>query len=82
MVANIDLEYSNLTPYIRTMKVEKESEILTHLSNGLTAKEIGAILGKSPRTIEKYLELLRAKYGAKNAAHLVGIFLRKLTINP
>lgn len=70
------MEYRIITPYIRTMKVEKESEIITHLSNGLTAKEIGAILGKSSRTIEKYLELLRAKYEAKNAAHLVGIFFK------
>lgn len=61
-------------------KIEKYKEILFLLSLGHTAGEIGPMVDLKPRTVEKYLETMRAAYGAKNASHLVGIALRNKII--
>lgn len=58
------------------MTVETQTQILTHLSNGLTASEIAAKTGLKTKTVEKYKEILQAAYGAKNAVELVAKAIR------
>lgn len=53
-----------------------QKQIMSLLSSGYTASEIGVKINRSKKTVEKHLELLRAVYGAKNSTHLIGIALR------
>ncbi|MFZ5557802.1 MAG: helix-turn-helix domain-containing protein [Pseudomonadota bacterium] len=43
----------------------REREVLTWLAAGKTEREIGAILGISPRTVQKHLERLYVKLGVE-----------------
>lgn len=47
------------------------------VSNGLSAKEIAAELGLSPRTVEAYREEIYKKYGVRNAVELVRKTIRE-----
>lgn len=63
------------------VEVAKEDlDIVDHLSLGLRPREIGEILGLSGRTIEAKIDQLRADYGCKTPAHLVGVFMRNKLI--
>jgi len=53
---------------------DKEIEILKHAADGLTAKEIAQYVGLERRTIEIYMQNLRKKLGAKNAAHAIYLY--------
>lgn len=50
---------------------EQEKKTLKLISAGLTSKEIGDILCKSPRTIEDYRARLYEKFNVKNKAQLI-----------
>jgi LuxR family quorum-sensing system transcriptional regulator SolR len=50
---------------------KKQNECAHHLLNGATAKEISVILQLSPRTVEKYLEIIKMKFEAVNKAELI-----------
>jgi FixJ family two-component response regulator len=49
----------------------REREVLDRVAHGLHAKEIGAALGISPRTVEVHKARIMAKLGARNVAELV-----------
>jgi len=49
----------------------REREVLDAVAQGLHAKEIGARLGISPRTVEVHKTRIMEKLGARNAAELV-----------
>lgn len=49
----------------------REREVAAQLMQGLTSKEIGRVLGISPRTVEIYRARLMRKYQASTAADLV-----------
>lgn len=49
----------------------REREVLEHAAKGLHAKEIAAVLGISPRTVEVHRSRLMEKLGARNLAELV-----------
>lgn len=49
----------------------REREVLEHAAKGLHAKEIGAALGISPRTVEVHKTRIMEKLGARNVAELV-----------
>jgi FixJ family two-component response regulator len=49
----------------------REREVLEHAARGLHAKEIGAALGISPRTVEVHKAHLMEKLGVRNVAELV-----------
>jgi DNA-binding CsgD family transcriptional regulator len=49
----------------------REREALMHLANGLTAKEIAAVMGVSPGTARKLLERAYRKLGARNRVEAV-----------
>jgi FixJ family two-component response regulator len=54
---------------------EREREVLEHAVKGLHAKEIGAALGISPRTVEVHKTRIMEKLGARNVAELVRLVL-------
>lgn len=49
----------------------REQEVLSHVLNGKTSKEIGDIIGLSPRTVEFHRSNIMAKLGAGSLADLV-----------
>jgi FixJ family two-component response regulator len=49
----------------------REREVLEHAARGLHAKEIGAALGISPRTVEVHKTRIMEKLGVRNLAELV-----------
>ena len=49
----------------------REREVLEHAARGLHAKEIGASLGISPRTVEVHKTRIMEKLGVRNVAELV-----------
>lgn len=54
---------------------QREREVLEHAARGMHAKEIGAALGISPRTVEVHKARVMAKLGVRNVAELVRIAL-------
>lgn len=49
----------------------RERQIVMHLGEGRTSKEIARTLAISPRTVEAYRARLMKKYGASNVAELL-----------
>lgn len=56
----------------------REAEVLLWIANGKTNREIGQILGISPRTINKHLEQLFPKLGVENRTAAAGTAIRAL----
>ncbi|MGR9088719.1 MAG: response regulator [Gammaproteobacteria bacterium] len=55
----------------------REAEILMWISRGKTNKEVGLILGSSPRTINKHLEHIFEKLGVATRAAAVAMVLQR-----
>lgn len=53
----------------------REREVLERISEGSSNKEVGRMLGISPRTVEVHRARIMEKLGARNAADLVRIVL-------
>lgn len=49
----------------------REKEILEHVANGLSSKQIGALLGISWRTVDDHRRRMLQKFGARNTADLM-----------
>lgn len=49
----------------------REREILEEVATGRSAKQIAQRVGLAPRTVERYIENIRYKLGARNRTHLV-----------
>lgn len=64
------LESLNLT--------KRETEILFWISQGKTNKDIGEVLGISPRTVNKHTESIYVKLGIENRASAVSVALSKV----
>ncbi len=58
----------------------REAEILMWISRGKTNKEVGIILGSSPRTINKHLEHIFEKLGVVTRAAAVSMVLQRTSI--
>jgi DNA-binding NarL/FixJ family response regulator len=56
----------------------REAEVLIWLSRGKSNRDIGDILGLSPRTVNKHLEQIYAKLGIENRSSAVALTLRAL----
>ncbi len=50
---------------------QREAQCLYYVLKGLTARAIAKELNLSPRTIEYYVKMMRAKIGAKNKKELI-----------
>lgn len=49
----------------------REAQVLELVARGLSAKEAAHKLGIAPRTVERHIENIRNKLGARNKPHLV-----------
>ena len=56
----------------------RAAEVLYWIANGKTNKEIGEILGMSPRTVNKHLEQIYPTLGVENRTSAAGVALRIL----
>ncbi len=54
----------------------REAEVLSWLAKGKTNRDIGEILGMSPRTVNKHLEHIYVKLGVENRAAATAIAIR------
>ncbi len=54
-----------------------ERQVLSSLLNGKTEKEIAAIQGQSPHTTHEYVSAIYRKFGVKNRASLMALWLGK-----
>ncbi|MEM9500798.1 MAG: helix-turn-helix transcriptional regulator [Pseudomonadota bacterium] len=58
--------------YLRAMMLtHRETEVLRCVVLGFSSKEAARKLDKSPRTIDRYVEIVRFKLRAKNRTHMV-----------
>jgi DNA-binding NarL/FixJ family response regulator len=57
----------------------RESDVLLWVSRGKSNREMGEILGISPRTVNKHLEQIFVKLGVENRASAAGRAVRLLT---
>ena len=57
----------------------REAEVLIWLARGKSNRDIGEILGLSPRTVNKHLEQIYAKLGIENRSSAVALTLQALT---
>jgi len=60
----------------------REAEILMWISRGKTNKEVGMILGSSPRTVNKHLEHIFDKLGVVTRAAAVSVALQRTSNFP
>ena len=51
----------------------RERQILPYVAIGESAKEIAKAVKLAPRTVERYIENMRHKLGARNRTHLVAM---------
>ncbi|HTT06495.1 MAG TPA: response regulator transcription factor [Steroidobacteraceae bacterium] len=57
----------------------REAEVLLWISRGKSNRDIGEILGISPRTVNKHLEQVFVKLGVENRAAAAGAAVRRLS---
>jgi len=69
----------NSNPLSLIMLTKREQECLILFLNGYTAKETGAELNLSYRTVEEHLENLKIKLGCRYKRNLHALFPRKLS---
>lgn len=55
----------------RPKLTSRESEILEHVAQGLSTKEVAQQLDIAPRTVARHVENIRLKLRAKNRSHMV-----------
>lgn len=51
----------------------RQAEVLELIRQGMTAKEIGARLGITARTVKFHSDILRDKYGVQNVRQLIRV---------
>lgn len=62
----------------RLALTRREAEVLMWIARGKSNRDIGDILGLSPRTVNKHLEQIYAKLGVENRASATAIAIRAL----
>ena len=62
----------------RLALTRREAEVLVWIARGKSNRDIGEILGLSPRTVNKHLEQIYAKLGVENRASATAIAIRVL----
>jgi DNA-binding CsgD family transcriptional regulator len=60
----------------------REIEVLSWLAKGKTNRDIGDILGLSPRTVNKHLEHVYAKLGVETRASAAALMTREGSLPP
>jgi DNA-binding NarL/FixJ family response regulator len=62
----------------RLALTRREAEVLVWIARGKSNRDIGEILGLSPRTVNKHLEQIYAKLGVENRASATAVAIRAL----
>lgn len=62
----------------RLALTKREAEVLLWIARGKSNRDIGEILGLSPRTVNKHLEQIYSKLGVENRASATAIAVRAL----
>jgi DNA-binding response OmpR family regulator/DNA-binding CsgD family transcriptional regulator len=57
----------------------REAEVLTWIARGKSNRDIGEILGLSPRTVNKHLEQIYSKLGVENRTAAAALAMRSLS---
>jgi len=68
--ARAELALGPATSYGRWL-TRREQEVLDRLAQGLSVKEIGEALGRSPHTVHDHVKSLHRKLGASNRGELI-----------
>lgn len=55
----------------------REMEVFYYLASGMTVADIGELMHRSPKTVERHLESLHRKMGFKNRAELVRLAVER-----
>ena len=50
---------------------QREQQILELVADGLSSKQVAQQIGIAPRTVDRHIENLRHKMGARNKSHLI-----------
>ncbi len=58
----------------------REAEVLSWIARGKSNRDIGEILGISPRTVNKHLEQIFTKLGIENRASAAAVAVRELVM--
>ncbi|HEY1931961.1 MAG TPA: DNA-binding response regulator [Acetobacteraceae bacterium] len=66
---------------LRLPVTPREAEVLIWLTRGKSNRDIGEILGLSPRTVNKHLEQIYAKLGIENRSSAVALTLQALAMS-
>jgi DNA-binding NarL/FixJ family response regulator len=66
-----------MTAPLKSSLSERDKEILLHIANGLTDREIAAKLNLSPKTINFRVEEMKRKLEVKTRVQAVAIALRR-----
>lgn len=72
----------HLDPNLVAKITRREHQCAHYLLEGYTSKEIADKLYLSPRTVEVYLERLRARFGSKNKIQLARHIIEAKLLNP
>ena len=59
----------------------REGQLLIHIANGLSNKQIAAELGITPDTVRSHLVRVMYKMNARNRAHVVSLAVKQNMIN-
>jgi DNA-binding NarL/FixJ family response regulator len=80
LIAVEDSDESARTALLATrfQLTEREAEVLLWVAMGKSSRDIGDILGMSPRTVDKHMERILAKLGVENRAAAAGLAVRVL----
>ena len=62
----------------RFQLTEREAEVLFWVARAKSSRDIGEILGTSPRTVDKHMERILVKLSAENRAAAAGLAIRVL----
>lgn len=49
----------------------REAQVLQRVARGMSAKEVGRSIDIAPRTVERHIENIRVKIGARNRVHMI-----------
>lgn len=69
--------HDNISSFSSVRVTSREEEVLQHLSQGLTSKQIGTRLHISSLTVDKHKKNLLDKFQAKSSAQLIYLSIRQ-----
>lgn len=65
-----------------TQLTGRETEVLSLIADGLSAKQVAQELEIAPCTVERHIENVRLKTRTRNRAHLVAYVIREGLLEP